>query len=583
MKIRKFVAVFMSVIILCIAIFSVPASATYTDVYSYSFDSCSFEIQPLNSSDAEIVSITLYYNYDYQYSTLYVPLIEIPSSIGGYNITSIAKDVVISKNGSDFSYEPVEIILPDTISTLESETFYNYQNITKVYIPPTISVVNENAFYPYSEYFTIYGEKDSSAYLYAVENDIPFVEFPQEISTTEELDYWIECAKKFMPYDEIGDSPYSSFSQYENLRSEYINAVYNIKNNFFTVQSDIDTSAYTLETAYKRLILELTINYVKYNVLSSYIYASTGISDPYYQIYSAKNLLELTSVTPSELDTAISNINNDVDNLVLQSEYDLSSFIHYYYYYDDHRLSEICTTDTYSYLYDTVSSSNSLLESLESEDSYYQDGTLEVVAINAKNNFSYKDPLYRDEIPKIIDAQNNLRLASYDTLKENVTTLEEFLNNEGYKYFSDSVWSLENMIGNANNILYEYESIICNPITTDSYDWYGFNTLYETIYNRNTKLVELNEQFVSMNNEINYMSAEDPYTGCKYGLMPIELGNVDMDYSNKTTLSDIVYVLRNILGTTTFDKRQQYAGDMNEDGTISLKDAILMQRKVLGV
>ena len=77
MKIRKFVAVFMSVIILCIAIFSVPASATYTDVYSYSFDSCSFDIQPLNSTDAKIVGITLLYSDDY-----YVQLIEIPSSVG---------------------------------------------------------------------------------------------------------------------------------------------------------------------------------------------------------------------------------------------------------------------------------------------------------------------------------------------------------------------------------------------------------------------------------------------------------------------------------------------------------------------
>ncbi|MEE0930935.1 MAG: dockerin type I repeat-containing protein, partial [Acutalibacteraceae bacterium] len=232
----------------------------------------------------------------------------------------------------------------------------------------------------------------------------------------------------------------------------------------------------------------------------------------------------------------------------------------------------------------TISSSNSLFESLKSENSDYQDEILEVITIDAKNNFYYKDPLYRDEIKKIIDSQNNLRLASYDTLKDNVTTLQEFLDNESYKYFSDSVWGLEIMINNANSVFSEYESIISSPITVDDCYcyWYG-NTPYEMIYNRNTKLVELNEQFVSMNTEINYMSKEDPYTGWKYGLMPIELGNVDMDYRNKTTLSDIVYVLRNILGTTTFDERQQYAGDINEDGTISLQDAVLMQRKVLGV
>ncbi len=572
MKIRKFVAVFMSVIILCIAIFSVPASATYTDVYSYSFDSCSFDIQPLNSTDAKIVGITLLYSDDY-----YVQLIEIPSSVGGYNITSIAKDVVISKKGGfDLSSTSVEIILPDTISTLESETFYNYKdNITKVYIPPTVSVIGENAFYPYYYYFTIYGEKDSAAYLYAVENDIPFVEFPQENSTVE-LGYWIDRANILISYSESAPLYYYCES-IKDLRNEYMNAVY-IRDDFFTLQSDIDTSAYNLELAYKRSILELTINYVDY-IMYDYNYTNSYTLE--LSIYSAKNLLEETSVTPSALDTAISDINENVDNLVLQSEENLKTLIAYCEgCYSP--LSKVCATDTYSQLYDTIMSSNSLLYSLSFENSDYQDEILEIRAIDAKNNFYYKDPLYQDEIAKIMDAQNNLRLANYDTLKDTVTTLQEFLDNESYKYFSDNgFW--ENTINEANNIFSEYESIICNPIT-DNY-WYTspYSSIYEAIRDRGTKLVELNEQFVSMNTEINHMSEEDPYTGEKYGLIPIKLGNVDMDYCNKTTLSDVVYVLRNILGTTTFDKRQQYAGDMNEDGTISLKDAILMQRKVLGV
>lgn len=572
MKIRKFVAVFMSVIILCIAIFSVPASATYTDVYSYSFDSCSFDIQPLNSTDAKIVGITLLYSDDY-----YVQLIEIPSSVGGYNITSIAKDVVISKKGGfDLSSTSVEIILPDTISTLESETFYNYKdNITKVYIPPTVSVIGENAFYPYYYYFTIYGEKDSAAYLYAVENDIPFVEFPQENSTVE-LGYWIDRANILISYSE-SDPLYYYCERIKDLRNEYMNAVY-IRDDFFTLQSDIDTSAYNLELAYKRSILELTINYVDY-IMYDYIYTNSYTLE--LSIYSAKNLLEGTSVTPSALDTAISDINETVDNLVLNSEENLKTLIACCEgFYSP--LSKVCATDTYSQLYDTIMSSNSLLYSLSFENSDYQDEILEIRAIDAKNNFYYKDPLYQDEIAKIMDAQNNLRLANYDTLKDTATTLQEFLDNESYKYFSDNgFW--EDTINEANNIFSEYESIICNPIT-DNY-WYTspYSSIYEAIRDRGTKLVELNEQFVSMNTEINHMSEEDPYTGEKYGLMPIELGNVDMDYRNKTTLSDVVYVLRNILGTTTFDKRQQYAGDMNEDGTISLKDAILMQRKVLGV
>ncbi|MEE0930370.1 MAG: leucine-rich repeat protein, partial [Acutalibacteraceae bacterium] len=374
MKIRKFIAVFMSVIILCTVIFSVPASATYiytdTDTGLYFYYLYDFEIQPLNSSDAEIVSITLYHS-DYYYQHYYVPnspiisitTIEIPSSIGGYNITSIAKDVVISKDTG-----LIEIILPDTISTLESETFYNCKNITKVYIPPTVSVIGEDVFcysyggyynYGYPSYyyvdFTIYGEKDSAAYLYAVENDIPFVEFPQETSTTE-LDYWIDYAKKLRPYDTSGYSGYYvSSSQSEDLMNKYTDAVY-IRNNFFTVQSDIDTAAYNLEVSYKRLILEATINYVEYNIINRYAYVNTSpFYDLSYQIYSAKNCLEQTSITPSELDIAISNINNSVDNLVLQSEYDLKTFIDYYCCYNDHRLSEICTTDTYSQLYDTIS------------------------------------------------------------------------------------------------------------------------------------------------------------------------------------------------------------------------------------
>lgn len=625
MKIRKTIAVFMSVIMVCTVIFSVPASAVNSS------SSAEFEYEVINQTEAKIVGVNLDFNKSYlSYDAGgYMLPIEIPSTIDGYIVTDIEKGILDDYYCIDNNYYCIELILPETLSVIESEMFYN-ANIWKVYIPPTVTDIEENAFYVscgigMSVIPEIYGETDSVAHTYAVENNIPFFDMPKETSTTE-LKYWTDKAQI-----ELENSRHCFSEKYYNgyfvtcydVYERYLkNAIYT-RDSLFSTQSDIDTIAYSLQVFCKELELRKIIYNIEnelyakegsnlYRILVRYDLMELLISkmrSVYYPFeYGCNNYGYIPTLQESEfnmitLEEYINSIVSTYNDLVLQSEYDLGiiindycdyekygyyssssypygydfCFTNNYYGFGPYELYEILTPDSYSQYYSTFLNTKNVYNEWQAydynclEDGYY--------------HYFYKQQEYEAEISKIIDSYNNLELNSYYTLKETIEKIHDTLDNEGYKYLPyENLYYPGSMFGSpiddANYWFSKYEDVILeNSIIYIGPDYNGYNAYINELRNRMYLLAGFHSEFERINSQLFYTDSSMEEK-CVY-LQPIELGNINLDQYNYVTITDVLYSLKNIVGTVTFDERQQYAGDMNGDGKLTLHDTILIQRKAL--
>ncbi|MEE1281904.1 MAG: hypothetical protein UHK60_06610 [Acutalibacteraceae bacterium] len=601
MKIRKIVAVFMSVIMVCTVVFSVPASAVNSS------SSAEFEYEVINKTEAKIVGVNLDLNQSYiSYDCGYILLVDIPSTIDGYTVTSIEKGAL-----NDNNY-PVELMLPETISVIASETFYA-NNIIRVYIPTTVTSIEENAFWvnnfpgTSSVYPEIYGETDSVAYTYAVENDLPFFEIPKETSTTE-LEYWIDRAEtELLKCYFIYEYDYEAYKHYIQ------NAIYT-RDSLFSTQNEIDTIAYSLQVFCKDLELRKLIYNIEnqmYKIFATYdsmgLLESKIRSAHYPFEYCGSNPGYIPTLQDSEsmmiaVEETISSIASTYNNLVLHSEYTLDAMINDYYNYEKngyysssgypygynfsftnsygfapYELYEIFTPDSYSQYYNTFSNAENVYKSWK----LYDYNCLE-------QGYSYhynKQQNYEAEFLKIIDSYNNLELNSYYTLKETIEKIQNTLNDEGYKYLPyDNRYyyatMFDNPIDDANYWFSKYEDIILeNSIIYIGPDYNGYDVYINELRNKMDLLAGFNSEFERINSQLFYTDASMEEK-CVY-LQPIELGNISLDQDNYVTITDVLYSLKNIVGTVTFDEKQQYAGDMNGDGKLTLHDTILIQRKAL--
>lgn len=73
-------------------------------------------------------------------------------------------------------------------------------------------------------------------------------------------------------------------------------------------------------------------------------------------------------------------------------------------------------------------------------------------------------------------------------------------------------------------------------------------------------------------------------TGDETELLPensYKQGDVNMD--NSIGITDVIFVLRHIIGKTTFNDKQCLLADMNSDDEISVVDAIYIQKIIVNI
>jgi len=89
-----------------------------------------------------------------------------------------------------------DVVLPDCIFEIGEYAFAQCMSLDNIYIPPTVSIIADTAFYSTKSGFTIYGYKNSYAYRYALNNNIPFVDMKEK--AFDELGEMIEQAENQM-------------------------------------------------------------------------------------------------------------------------------------------------------------------------------------------------------------------------------------------------------------------------------------------------------------------------------------------------------------------------------------------------
>lgn len=496
MKIKKGLAIFMSVLVFCSVIFS-------TSAFAIVMSSQGFDFQRINStSKAEIIGITP--GSDLESSTSII----IPSSLGDCLITSIAtnafqnntvqEEIVLPNTITNISslafnnavalktmtipanvqtinslafnncasLESItfkstnlsiisratfygcksldNIIIPSSVNTIESMAFAECTSLNRIYIPSTVSVISNDAFL-YANNVKIYGTLGTPAYYYAINKGIPFIELSENKSMLT-LNNWITSAKYKLKEDLSEYIP----STVENLQIEYENAVL-IKNDFFSTQSDIDNAAANLATAYRALKLtamaelETAVETAKSLVENSSIYTNDSVNQLLNTIISAENVIQKSNPTSTEVNNMILQLNDKMNSLVFQSKVDLQTLV--------------------------------------------------------------------NQASEVIASSSNL-------------------------YTETSILELTTAIANANSVLESTEA-------TDD----------------------------------NYKSEISTLTQAYNSLVLLTMGDVNLD--GNLTVADVLYVLKNIVGTFEFNERQQYVADMDINGEISVVDAIMIQRLIL--
>lgn len=133
-----------------------------------------------------------------------------------------------------------------------------------------------------------------------------------------------------------------------------------------------------------------------------------------------------------------------------------------------------------------------------------------------------------------------LVLQSKADLQALIAQYDEIVKTEYYKYTEDSITAFTTAINTAN-------TVIENTTSTDE--------IYKA--------------------EINNL------TQAYNSLATLKTGDVNLD--NNVGVIDVIFVLRNIVGTVDFNERNQYTADMSKDGKITIFDAIMLQQYILEI
>ena len=261
-------------------------------------------------------------------------------------------------------------MIPSSVNTIKDLTFANCNSLKKIYIPTTVSVIDDTAF-QHSDNVTIYGTIGSTAYHYAFDRGIPFVELSTEKSIGD-LNIWLTASEYRLGEDL---SVYTA-STVQKLQEEYAKAII-VRDDFFSTQADIDTATANLSTAFKSLkltaMLQLETTVANANALleNSDIYTEDSANQLYNAVTSAEVLIKNNSQSVADINEMNNLVSDKVSALILQSKVDLQALVA--------QADEVIKTEDYKYaetliteLTTAINNANSVLENSNSTDEAYK-------------------------------------------------------------------------------------------------------------------------------------------------------------------------------------------------------------------
>jgi hypothetical protein len=271
---------------------------------------------------------------------------------------------------------------------------------------------------------------------------------------------------------------------------------------------------------------------------SVYPYDLSALTQQSYNSYLvcrdyAYSLVESGNATNESLADSLQRLKWSVEALVFQVEEDLAAYVRDI----PQRDLSIYTDDTAEALRAAVSKAWYVVnDTYRYNDSYY----------------------YMIDVDFIETAMLGLKLKSIDTLNNLLESNRFYYKYEAFKYTRESVQNILNEEAAAESLI-------------NGYDTYEL-LLYYTSYGKRSldSLEQYNRNVISQIDRL-----EQAYGNLE--LLP--LGDVDLNYERN--VADVVNLLEAIVSMRYLDEQSIYFADMNEDGNVTVLDAVLLQREIL--
>lgn len=337
------------------------------------------------------------------------------------------------------------VILPNEIFNIDDYAFANCTALRNIYIPSNVAIISDKAFDGVDN-LTIYGSKDSNAHYYALENNINFVSVDDINKIT--LNDWIDA----VGYTLNGDNSLYIENTIKNLREKY-NIAVAVRDNFFSVQSEIDNALTELENAYYALKLksmvqlEEKVKEAQRYIADASLYTESSINNLKSAIDSANKIINKPIPSQKEVNTAINNIDFYISLLIFKSEEDLRNIV---------ELSrDVLENNSYKYTSESINALKIAYDSvlLVLDDvSNYTNEELVAACSSVKKAYNALNELMKGDL----DGDNKVTIKDAVITQKHILGIKEFneeqsyvadFNNDGKVSIADSVLIQRHIIG----------------------------------------------------------------------------------------------------------------------------------------
>lgn len=564
MKTKRNVALFLAVLMLFSVVFSTGAAAASS--------SGGFEYRRIGStSNAAITSVVK--GSDVEKATE----LTIPATINGLSVTTI--DAGAFANNTVWK----KINLPDSVTTIGSSAFYGLKSLTEIKIPKKVVDVGSSAF--------------------ANCTSLKSVDFSASTLSQLPMNMFSGCTSL---NDVILPSGLNTIDEYafngcSSLKRIYVPAsTSNINKTAFTKNADITfygvsgstVKYFAYQNGYKFVPLEtrqdrsdlntilVSTSYKLKEDLSGYV--QTTVENLNQEYNKAQQVYNDFFQTQADIDNATASLTAAFKSLKLQSIVKLQQTVDKAQKYLDS--SDLYTEDSISALQKAVNNANDLIRQNSWNQSAVTSSDAAVsnaVALLVLRSKEDLQSLY-NECKALIDKYSSLyTTGSVTRMNKALANAKEVLDaaastDQDYKEQLSSLISAKDKMelishNELKNSVSQYSSFLNS--NDYKYTEASVNSLRKEIEKANLLLADTSATDAQLK------EANQSLATAYEALQKVMAGDTNLD--GRLSVVDAVLAARQVLGVAELNRRQAYGADFNGDGKVTLADVVSIQRAIL--
>ncbi len=214
------------------------------------------------------------------------------------------------------------VILPSSLLELGEYCFGHCASLDKIYIPSSVGKISQTAFYSTKSGLTIYGEKNSEAYRYAVANNIAFVDVSEK-----DVDGLLQSLSEAERWWKYTDMSLYTDDSVDKLMQAYYSALA-VKDDFFSTPEAVSGAKERLDNACHALKrnsmeeLDIVVTQAETYLPVFFRYTESSFSALESALKEAKNVQCAQSPSEQEIKSAKKNLNDSIFSLQELTKYD---------------------------------------------------------------------------------------------------------------------------------------------------------------------------------------------------------------------------------------------------------------------